>query len=85
MVSQPGWAEVFRPWLESKINNSWIDPRDPSFKSQEDFIRAYNTAWSFARAAEDILAYTDKLIEEAEGITKKEKLLSEMEKGGESK
>ena len=31
------------------------------------------TAWAFAQASEQILAFTAKMIEEAEAITKKEK------------
>ena len=48
-----------------------MDPR--AFKSEDEFLRAYNVAWGFAQAAEQILAFVSKNIEEAEAITKKEK------------
>jgi len=31
------------------------------------------TAWAFAQAGEEILAFTEKMVEEAEALTKKEK------------
>lgn len=71
MVESKGWLEVLKPWLEDKIHNSWVDPR--SFKNDEEYVYAMKTAWSFAQAGEEILAFTEKMIEEAEALTKKEK------------
>jgi len=31
------------------------------------------TAWAFARASEEIISFTQQMVEEAEAITKKEK------------
>lgn len=61
---------MLRPWLEDKIKHSWVDPR--SFNTNEEFIRAYNVAWGFSQAADQILGFIDQMIEEAEGLTKKE-------------
>lgn len=58
------------PWLQDRIRNSWVDPR--SFKSDEEYAYAMKTAWAFAQASEEILAFIQKNIEEAEGLTKKE-------------
>jgi len=34
---------------------------------------AYRTSWAFAQAAEEILAFIERLPQDAEAITKKEK------------
>ncbi len=34
------------------------------------------TAWAWAQAGEEIIAFTEKMIEEAEALTKKEKGLN---------
>jgi hypothetical protein len=54
-----------------KINHSWVDPKQ--FKKDEDFMRAYNVAWAFAEASQQILQFVDNMIEEAESLTKKER------------
>lgn len=64
---------MLRPWLQAKLHNSWLDPRDPQFKTNEEFLRAYNSAWAFAQASEGILAFIEDMIAESEGLTKKEK------------
>lgn len=62
---------MFQPWLEDKIKHSWVDPRKA--KSDKDLLYQYKTAWAFAQAAEEILAFVQKMQEEAEALTKKEK------------
>lgn len=62
---------MLRPWLEDKINHSWVDPR--SFKDDQEFARAYNVAWGFAQAAEQILGFIDQQVDQAAGLTAKEK------------
>ena len=71
LVNSKGWLEVLKPWLEDRIHNSWVDPR--SFESDEKYLYAMKTAWAFAQASEQILAFTTNMIEEAEALTKKEK------------
>ena len=70
VAALPGW-QLLRQWLEDKIRNSWLDPR--SFKSLEEFTKAYNEAWAVAQAAEQVLAYVQTKSDEAETLTKKEK------------
>ena len=70
MSQSQGWQEVLEPWLRNKISHSWVDPR--SFKDQEEFIRAYNVSWGFAKAAQDILSFIESMVDQAEGLTKKE-------------
>ena len=53
------------PYLQSKINHSWVDPR--KVKSDKDLLYQYKTAWAFAQAAEEILAF----VQEAEETGKK--------------
>ena len=71
MSQSQGWAEVLEPWLRNKISHSWVDPR--SFKSQDDFVRAYNVSWGFAQSAQEILSFVENMVEQSEGLTKKEK------------
>jgi hypothetical protein len=70
MSSQEGW-QTLRKWLESKIHNSWIDPT----KSIDDakLLYEYKLAWSFAKAAQEILDYVDQSIQIADELNKKEK------------
>jgi hypothetical protein len=70
-VETQGWKEILRPWLEDKIHNSWVDPR--SFKNDEEYLYAVKTAWAFANAGEQILSFIERMVEEAEELTKKEK------------
>lgn len=62
---------MLRPFLEDKINHSWVDPRKTT--SDEDLLFQYKTAWAFAQAADGVLGFVDQMIEESEGLTKKEK------------
>lgn len=71
MVQTKGWVQVLKPWLEDRIHHSWVDPRQ--FKSDKEYAYAMKTAWGFAQAAEEILAFVDKVKEESEMLTKKEK------------
>src|SRR3990167_5938538 len=71
LVSSRAYQEVFLPWLQSKINHQWVDPRD--FKSQDEFVRAYNISWGFAKACTEIQEWLESRISEAEMLTKKEK------------
>jgi len=71
LVKSEGWQEVLLPWLQDKIRNSWVDPR--SFKDDVEYAYAMKTAWAWAKASEEILAFTEKMVEEAEALTKKEK------------
>ena len=59
------------PWLQDRIRNSWVDPR--AFKDQEEFVRAYNVAWAHAQAATQIISFVETMVEQSEGLTKKEK------------
>jgi hypothetical protein len=70
MSSQEGW-QVLRQWLESKIKNSWVDP----IKANDDakLLYEYKLAWSFAKAAQEIIDFVDMNIQQAEQLTRKEK------------
>ena len=61
---------MLKPWLEAKINNSWVDPR--AAESDEDLLYRYKVAWAFAQAAQQIIDYAEGLTEESEALTDKE-------------
>lgn len=62
---------MLRPYLEGKINHSWVDPR--SAESDEDLLYRYKVAWAFAQASEQLLSFIDSMIEQEKGLTAKEK------------
>ena len=51
-----------------------MDPR--SFKDDNEYAYAMKTAWAWASAGEEILAFVEQMVEEAEALTKKEKGLN---------
>lgn len=70
MVNSKGFQQVLRPWLESKITNSWLDPREA--KSQDEFVRQYNVAWGMSQAADQILKFVDDKVAHAKFLEDKE-------------
>jgi len=70
-VQTKGWQEVLKPWLESKIHNSWVSP--VKFKNDKEYSYANRTAWAFAEASQQVLSLMDNMVEEAEAMSKKEK------------
>jgi hypothetical protein len=69
MVNSQGFRKVFRPWLEDKINHTWLDPREA--KDDEDFKRRYEIAWALAQSADQILKFFDNAVAEAEHLEEK--------------
>lgn len=61
---------MVKPYLENKINHSWVDPRG---KDDGELLYEYKLGWAFAQASSEILLLVEKMVEEAEAITKKEK------------
>ena len=70
MAQSKGWSQVLKPFLESKISHSWVEPTG---KDDMSLLRDYKLAWAFAKAASEILELVERLQEEAEMLTKKEK------------
>ena len=52
-----GYKLVLLPFLQSKVQNSWLDPRKS--KSKEEFDYQYMVAWGFAQAASEIIGFID--------------------------
>lgn len=83
----PGWAEVLKPWLEDKITNSWPDPK--GFKSNEEFVYAYNIAHGWAEAANGVIAFVKQKQDQVTYLRKKkageitDKFKAMFRKGGE--
>ena len=57
MSNSQGWLEVLKPWLESKLNNSWLDPR--KIKDKDKFFYEYVVAWGFAQAVRELLEFVN--------------------------
>lgn len=58
------------PLLRDQIKSSVVDPR--KFKSDEEYLYAQKTAWAYGQYASDLLDTVDRMIEEANQLTKKE-------------
>src|SRR3990172_8441639 len=70
MVKSKGW-ELFRKFLEDKINHSWLDPQGCS--SEQELSYKYTIAWGQAKAAQEILDWIDNMIDAEKTLLKKEK------------
>jgi len=46
------------PLLKSKLHNQWLDPL--TCPNQEEFIRAYNVDFAFAKVAQELLNLLDE-------------------------
>ena len=71
MTETQGWKEVFLPYFEGRIRNSWVDPRE--FKDDEEYAFAMKTAWAMAKAADEIIDFVEKTIEEGVAVSEKQK------------
>ncbi len=71
MSQTPGWQEVLRPLLESKVKHSWVDPRKA--RSIKKFFYEYSVAWGFATAAQEILDWIDGQIALAKKLQEKQR------------
>jgi hypothetical protein len=70
MANSQGFKRVLRPWLEDKINHTWLDPREA--RDNEDFKRRYELAWALAQSADQILKFVDDEVAHAIHLEKKE-------------
>lgn len=57
--------------LVRAVSHSWVDPRN--VKSDKKLLYEYRLAWARAMAAQEILDFVQKSIEDAEHLTKKER------------
>ena len=71
LTMQEGWREVFLPYLQSKISHSWVDPRKT--KNDKELLYQYKTAWAFAQAAEEIIAFVEEAEETGKKLLKKQR------------
>lgn len=63
------WLEVIRPYLESKIRNSWVDPRKVTDK--EAFFHEYVVAWGWSHTSDEFLKLLDEYLNKFEYLSKK--------------
>lgn len=71
MVETEGWQQIIKPKLESKMNNSWLDPRKTS--DEKDFFHQYIVAWANANAIDEILKMIEGYVKTVENLRAKEK------------
>ena len=71
LARNKGWQEVLRPWLQSKVQTSWLDPRKAG--SDEELLYQYKVAWGFAQAADEILKFVESAKDKVDFYLKKER------------
>lgn len=62
---------MFLPFLQSKINHSWVDPRKS--KSDKSLLYEYKLGWAMAQAAEEFLGFIDETADAVDTLEKKSK------------
>lgn len=70
MTETLGWRDVIKPYLESYIANTWVDPRT---MDEKELVWKYNQAFLYSRAFKDLLEFIDKKIKEGQGLEQKAK------------
>ena len=83
MVNSRGWQQVFRPWLEVKLNQSFPDPA--KFTKEEEFVYAAKVTSVFKKVVAEILGWADQEVATAKALeAKKEgKVVDKFKIGGE--
>ena len=57
-MEHPAWLELIKPYLESKIRNSWVDPRKVTDK--DAFFHEYVVAWGWSHTADEFLKFLEE-------------------------
>lgn len=71
MVATEGYQEVFRPFLEAKMRESFPDPS--KFTSEKEFLYAAMTASVFKKVIAELLGWVDMKLDEGTFLEKKAK------------
>lgn len=71
LTQLPGWSQVLLPYLQSKLHNSWVDPRKAA--SGDDLMYQYIVSWGFAKASEELVTYIQSMVDTVDALEKKEK------------
>ena len=66
-----GFSDVLKPFLDSRIKSSFIDPR--KFKTDEEYIFACKVGWGWAQAASEVLEFIEVSEKNVEFLKKKGK------------
>ena len=71
MANHPGFQEVYKPFLEAKLNQAFPDPSH--FSKEEEFVYAAKVASVFKKVVAEILQYVESHIEQAKVLEAKAK------------
>ena len=71
MSETEGFKEICRPWLETRLNQSFPDPS--KFKDEREFFYAAAMASTFKKVIAEILMWIDAKKDEALFLSRKEK------------
>lgn len=59
------------PYLQSKIHNSWVDPRKSG--NAEELVYQYVVSWGFAKASEELINHIQGMVDTVAALEKKER------------
>lgn len=71
LTQMPAWSQILLPYLQSKIHNSWVDPRKSV--NAEELVYQYVVSWGFAKASEELISHIQGLVDTVAALEKKEK------------
>lgn len=71
LVGHKGWQQVLKPLLESRIKNSWLDPRKA--KDEKDLSFQYTVAWALAQATTELVGLIEEYVSAADYLEKKDR------------
>ena len=71
MVQTDGYREVFKPFLEDKLNQAFPDPS--KFTKEEEFVYAAKVSSVFKKVVGELLLWLDTSTAEADYLEKKDK------------
>lgn len=71
MANTEGYKEILKPWLETKLNQSFPDPIE--FTGDPEYLYAAKTASIFKKVVAEILMYIDQQVEQAKALERKKK------------
>lgn len=75
MVDSEGYREVFKPFLEAKLRESFPDP--VKFTKEEEFVYAAKVTSVFKKVVGELLGWFEAHIDQAKKLEQKEKGLQD--------
>jgi hypothetical protein len=75
MSQGKGWAQVVKPFLTDKLNQSFPDPS--KFLKEEEFVYAAKTSSVFKKVIAELLTWVEAQVAQAQFLKEKKKGLKD--------